>query len=245
MWSFSGAKELSMKRWVPWLVGLAIYGLRITTRLKIHNDQRAAIRDKTGRSYVFAQLHAHQVAAAMYGEAGTGAMVSRSADGEMIVPTLRLCGKTAVRGSSGKARKGGATALHALVQHVTAGWPAVIAVDGPRGPRGVAQKGAAFLAQKTNTPVLPVLVLPRRRWVISKTWDRMQIPKPFTIVDVFFGDPIAVGPDDDVDAIAGRVSMALAELERRHDPVEAVFNLATDKVNATDSTADAPIRHAA
>lgn len=234
-----------MKRWVPWLVGLAIYGLRITTRLKIHNDRRAEIRQSTGRSYVFAQLHAHQVAAAMYGEAGTGAMVSRSADGEMIVPTLRLCGKTAVRGSSGMARKGGATALHALVQHVTAGWPAVIAVDGPRGPRGVAQKGAAFLAQKTDTPVLPVLVIPRRRWVITKTWDRMQIPKPFTTVDVFFGDPIEVGPDDDVDAVAQQVSIALAELERRHDPVEAVFNVATGKVDAIDSAVIASRRRAA
>lgn len=234
-----------MKRWIPWLVGLAIYGLRITTRLKIHNDRRSEIRDSTGRSYVFAQLHAHQVAAAMYGEAGTGAMVSRSADGQMIVPTLRLCGKTAVRGSSGKARKGGATALHALVQHVTAGWPAVIAVDGPRGPRGVAQKGAAFLAQKTQTPVLPVLVLPRRRWLFPKTWDRMQIPKPFTTVDVFFGDPIAVGPEDDIDAVAWRVSVALAELERRYDPIEAAFNVVIEHVDANESEANATIRQAA
>ncbi len=229
-----------MKRWVPWLVGLAIYTLRLTCRLRIHNDRRTEIRQASGRSYVFAQLHAHQIAASMYGEPGTGAMVSRSADGEMIVPTLRLCGKTPVRGSSGKARKGGATAIHALIQHVTTGWPAVIAVDGPRGPRGSVQKGAAFLAQKTGTPVLPVMIIPRRRWVIAKTWDRMQIPKPFTTVDVFFADPIPVGPDDDLDVIAEQVRVSLLAMETERDPVEASFNadFSTDEAIADETIAD-------
>ncbi|MGB7327428.1 MAG: lysophospholipid acyltransferase family protein [Rubripirellula sp.] len=209
-----------MKRIVPWLVGFAVYGLRLTCRVRVHNDPRGRIRSQTGRTYVFAQLHAHQVAAGMFGDPGTGAMVSRSADAEMIVPTLRLCGKTPVRGSSGKSRKGGATALHCLVRHVESGWPAVIAVDGPRGPRGSVQKGAGFLAQKTRTPVLPVLAIPTRRWILGRTWDRMQIPKPFAIVDVYFGEPIDVAADSDMDAIAETVRRSLHELEHNHDPTE-------------------------
>ncbi|QDT07113.1 hypothetical protein K227x_55380 [Rubripirellula lacrimiformis] len=238
-----------MKRLVPWLIGFAVYGLRWTCRVRIHNDPRADIRRRTGRSYVFAQLHSQQVAAGMFGEQGTGAMVSRSADGEMIVPTLRLCGKTPVRGSSGKNRKGGATALHALVKHVQAGWPAVIAVDGPRGPRGVAQKGAGFLAQKTETPVLPVLVVPARRWVFAKTWDRMQVPKPFSMIDIYFGEPITVGPDDDVRRVAETVGHALHALEFKHDPQQrpeppvnlAVIDTDTDLPAGCNRSDDSPI----
>lgn len=208
-----------MKHLVPWLIGLTIYALRLTCRLRIHNDSRAEIRS-SGKLYVFAQLHAHQIAASMYGEYGTGAMVSRSADGEMIVPTLRLCGKIPVRGSSGRASKGGATALQALIRHVNGGRPAVIAVDGPRGPRGHAHKGICFLAQKTNNPVLPVLVIPARRWILSKTWDRLQIPKPFTTVHVYFGDPLDLGQNEDLTDFAKRVERSILALEAEHDPQE-------------------------
>ena len=209
-----------MKRMVPWLIGLAIYAIRWTCRVRVHNDPRGRIRHQTGRTYVFAQLHAHQIAAAMFGDVGTGAMVSRSADGQMIVPTLRLCGKTAVRGSSGKSKKGGATALHALIRHVESGWPAVIAVDGPRGPRGTAQKGAAFLAQKTDTPVLPVITVATRRWTLVKTWDRLQIPKLFASIDVYFGEPIFVSPDADIDEVCEMIQLSLHQLEHQHDPME-------------------------
>ncbi len=221
-----------MKRIFPWLIGFMIFGVRATCRLRIHNDSRERIRQQTGRTYVFAQLHAHQIAASMFGEAGTGAMVSRSADGEMIVPTLRLCGKTAVRGSSGKTRKGGASALVALIQHVNDGWPAVIAVDGPRGPRGYAQKGAGFLAQKTSTPILPVLVIPSRRWIISRTWDRMQIPIPFSTVHVHFGDPIFVNEGDDLDAVADQLGRTLRSMEARIDPAEQPTEIQSDQVDA-------------
>ncbi|TWU56560.1 hypothetical protein Poly51_24760 [Rubripirellula tenax] len=209
-----------MKRLIPWLVGFAIYGIRMTCRVRIHNDPRGRIRRQSGLCYVFAQLHAHQVAAGMFGDVGTGAMVSRSADAEMIVPALRLLGKTPVRGSSGKSQKGGATALHALVRHIEKGFPAVIAVDGPRGPRGLARPGAGFLAQKTTAPVLPVIAIPTRRWVLNRTWDRMQIPKPFSTVDIYFGEPIFVGQDDDTEAIATRVGTSLHELEFTHDSAE-------------------------
>lgn len=231
---------ISMKHLLAWLIGSTCYAIRATCRFRIHNDPRSSVR-KTGRAYVFAQLHAHQVAAGMVGEYGTGAMVSRSADGEMIVPTLRLCGKTPVRGSSGKSRKGGATALYNLIQHVDAGWPAVIAVDGPRGPRGVAQRGAGFLAEKTDTPAIPVIVIPSRRWVVAKTWDRVQFPMPFCVIDVYFGEPIWRNEAEDLDDFASKISLALRDLETKHDPAEAAFH---DPL-PIPKQADASVRRAA
>ena len=196
-----------------------MYAIGRTCRVVLHDDPRPELR-RDGVAYVFAALHAHVVGSAITGDENIGALVSRSGDGEMIVPTLRLHGITPIRGSSGR-RKGGSRAVGELVRHVRGGNSAFVAVDGPHGPRGKVRGGVGLLARRGNAPVLPVVVVPRRRWVLAKAWDRMQIPKPLTRLDVYFAAPMWVAEGEPLDAFAARVSEALHELERRHDPDEA------------------------
>ena len=205
-----------MKRLLAWLIALSMYVLKRTCRYRVFNDQRAEIRAK-GEGYIYAQLHAHQIAAGMYGEPGTLAMVSRSADGDMIVPLLRVFGKQIVRGSSGKS-KGGASALQQMIRRVAQGEVGVIAVDGPRGPRGSVQKGIGMAAKKSGMPVIPVICLPARRFILSKTWDRLQIPLPFCCLSFYFGDPIYVDEQTDLDEFAMELKHVLHDLEAMHDP---------------------------
>ncbi len=120
---------------ISWAIALVVYVLRWTCRLRVHNDSRAAIL-KRGETYVYAVLHAHQVPSIMYAERGAAAMVSRNFDGQFIIPAMRLRGIVPIRGSGqrkGKASKGGLAALQKLIDYVSSGKTACIAVDGPRG----------------------------------------------------------------------------------------------------------------
>lgn len=223
-------------RLVGWLIGIAVFILRMTCRIRVHDDPRPALT-AAGTGHVFAMLHAHQVGASMGAERGTGAMVSRSADGEIIIPALRVGGHIPIRGSSGS-RKGGATALQALMDHVKGGRPAILAVDGPRGPRGSVQKGIGLLARKTDTAVLAVIAVPSRRWIIRQTWDRLQVPKPFSAIHYYFAEPLFPELNEPLEQFAQRVQASLNRLEVSFDPAEASL-LKQDMVTESDSRAAA------
>ena len=208
------------------IVGALIFALRSTCRFYPHDDPRPALK-AAGGVHVYAILHAHQLAAVMGAERGCGAMVSRSADGDMLVPLFRMCGLVPVRGSGRSGRrgteKGGVSALQALIRHVRGGQPATLAVDGPKGPRGHVHGGIALLSQKTGAPVATVVLVPKRRWTLKKTWDRMQIPMPFSRIDGYFGPLLSARDGETVDEFSLRIEMQLRSLEHQHDPDEAVF----------------------
>ncbi len=229
-----GMKRFLLKS-TGWLVGLVVLVLRMTCRIEIHNDPRPSLSSRGGR-HVFALLHAQQVAASMAADRGTGAMVSRSADGEIIVPALRVGGHVPIRGSSGKA-KGGAAALQVLIEHVRGNRPAILAVDGPRGPRGSVQKGIGLLARKTDAAVLAVIAIPTRRWIITRTWDRLQIPKPFSTIHCYFAEPALPRRGESLDQFAKRIETSLAALEKRFDPGQAD----TETVSGDAQVADADV----
>lgn len=213
-------------KWVlPWVFATGIVLLRLTTRVQFHNDARPELRSG-GRRYVFSLLHAHLISATMGTEKGVGVMVSRSGDGEIVIPAITFCGCVPVRGS-GRHRgsdKGGRTALEALVEHVVRGRPALLAVDGPRGPRGKVHKGIAHLGREAQAVVIPVVAIARRRWILHQSWDRIQVPKPFSVIDLHFGQPLQSLPGERLEAFRRRIEAAQRELERRLDPLEACRN---------------------
>ena len=213
-----------MKWLASWGAAIAISLLRSTCRIRVYNDPRPQLR-AAGIPYVYSILHAHQVAITIGAEPGTGAMVSRSADGDIIARALKIRGCIPVRGSGGgkksKHGKGGGTALRKLIEHVHGGRPAVLAVDGPNGPRNQAHRGVAVLASETNAVVLNVVTIPSRRWILSRTWDRLQIPKPFSTIHGYFAEPISRRENETEDEFLRRIETSLNELERSFDPDEA------------------------
>jgi len=204
-----------------WVIALAVLLLKVTCRIVVHDDPRPALRRNRNR-YAYAILHGHQVGAVLAAEAGTAAMVSRSVDGDLLVPSLLVRRVVPVRGSTRHkgVEKGGAAALDELVGHVRGGRPAYLAVDGPRGPRGEVGRGIARLAIEVEGAVITAIPVPRRRWIFERAWDRFQVPKPFTRIDVYFGAVLSPAAGESVEAFRRRVEHELAELERRTDPVE-------------------------
>src|SRR5512143_1801453 len=110
---------------------------RATLRFRVDGDPRPALRH-AGRRYVYAILHAQQLSFILLSDdVPIQAMVSASRDGEWLVSLCRARGIVPVRGSTARngADKGGRAALSVLADGVRAGVPALLAVDGPRGPR--------------------------------------------------------------------------------------------------------------
>ena len=73
-------------------------------------------------------------------------------------------------------------------------------LDGPKGPPHVAKSGAVLLAKKSGNPIMPFVVEARSFWRII-SWDKLQIPKPFTRALVIIAEPIYVAADADNQAI--------------------------------------------
>ncbi|MEL6104844.1 MAG: DUF374 domain-containing protein [Planctomycetota bacterium] len=210
-----------MKRFLPTLVYWLAWVLRKTSPVVVTNDRRGELRD-AGRPYIYAALHAHKFALLMLSDprSSPAAMVSRSGDGDLVAHALEKFGIRPVRGSSG-GRKGGATALIQMVRHMREGKAGVLTVDGPTGPRRSVNPGVAMLAQKTGAPVLPLVLIPRRRLMFKKSWDRTQIPLPLAAIDTTFADPIYPVEGEPAEEFLARIQKALEDLEYQHDPEEA------------------------
>ncbi len=136
-------------------------------------------------------------------------MVSKSFDGEYIARCAQRFGYGIVRGSS---NRGAAKGFADMLKLVNSGTRMVITVDGPRGPVHKAKKGAIVLAKETGIPVVPLHAEAKRFWTVN-SWDKTQIPIPFSRAKIFFGKPIFVPTDADKTVIDAK----RLELERKLD----------------------------
>jgi lysophospholipid acyltransferase (LPLAT)-like uncharacterized protein len=120
-------------------------------------------------------------------------MCSQSRDGDLMTRLEEGLGFRVARGSSGK---GGARALVQMIkaQRDDPGLGSCLAIDGSRGPRGVAQLGTLTLAQKTGGVLLPVAASTAQCWVYRKSWDRTVVPKRHARIRIRIGEPIEVAP---------------------------------------------------
>jgi lysophospholipid acyltransferase (LPLAT)-like uncharacterized protein len=116
------------------------------------------------------------------------AMVSASRDGALLARILEWFDVQPVRGSTSRR---GPQALRELVGWAERGLDLAITPDGPRGPCYQVQEGVVALAQLTALPLLPVGYRLHRK-IRARSWDRFQIPMPFTRVDLVFGNPLLV-----------------------------------------------------
>ena len=185
-----------MSRWLTSdpVLRLGVVALRAHARsLRIHVEGEEALRAHlaAGGRIVLSSWHQR-----FYGGIGYFAryhpviMISQSRDGEVIARLVELLGWTAARGSS---TRGGRDALATLIDELRHRQVAGHIVDGPRGPARKIKPGIAVLAQRTGAYIVPVYVAYARAWE-ARSWDRFQIPRPFSSVLIRFGPPLEVPP---------------------------------------------------
>src|SRR5262245_48270379 len=140
-------------RFLGLLAAFIVICWRLTLRIRVQDDPRPALR-AAGRRYVYAILHAQQLGFILLSDdVPIVAMVSASTDGDWLVPLCHARRIIPARGSTGKG-KGGRAALVEMATAVRRGLPALLAVDGPRGPRGSVHWGVVDLARETDACIV-------------------------------------------------------------------------------------------
>ncbi len=198
---------------VPYLAYVFSSFIKLTTTLSIiHGEHRKGLRDGNQR-FIYAFWHQRQAFFTVSHRGDHMSMlISRSVDGEMIAETIRrCCGVISVRGSSSR---GASDAVRGLIKSLRAGFDIGITPDGPKGPKCEVKEGVMYLAQKLGVPILPITNAQSNRLILRGTWDQFQVPMPFGRSVVVYGEPIVVGPHDDLKAKA-------AELKRSLDSITA------------------------
>lgn len=180
----------------PKLVATPLYGLYrvLCSTLRYREINREAVERVLGHSSCVLPLWHDELFALMQvrQHLKMTAVVSQSNDGEVLTQVLEKLGVACVRGSSSR---GGVKALLAAARKLGEAYQgACITVDGPQGPRHKAKQGAVFLAAKAQVPIIPVRLFMDRPYVFN-SWDRFQVPLPFSGVTVVFGTPWRVEAD--------------------------------------------------
>ncbi len=178
---------------VGWLLGLVARLWLATLRLEVvKSPELAAAGDVP---WVLAFFHGTQFALlAWRRRRETVVLVSHSRDGARQSRALAVLGLIVTRGSS---TRGGATGLRSLISRARDGQRDVaFAIDGPRGPYGVAKPGALAAARALGAVLVPMGVYARRKLVLHRAWDRFQLPLPFSHVTLVLGAPLPVGCRD-------------------------------------------------
>jgi lysophospholipid acyltransferase (LPLAT)-like uncharacterized protein len=144
---------------------------------------------------------------------GIVVITSENYDGEWIARIIQKFGYGTARGSTSR---GGPKALLQLVRDVKSKGVA-FTLDGPRGPAEIAQPGAVWLSKATGNPLLPFHAEAASSWTLG-SWDRTQIPKPFTTVAMAIREPIYVSRDADDRALdEARAALETSLAAARHE----------------------------
>lgn len=146
------------------------------------------------QSFIFVLWHSRIFPLlALHKDQGVVLLISRHRDGGYIADVAEQWGYSTVRGST---QRGGEVGLLGIVRALQGGAIVAVTPDGPRGPAERVQPGAVAAAQHAGVPIVAVGARPSSAWYFH-SWDRMCLPKPLSVIDVVYGEPIEIAPGKD------------------------------------------------
>jgi len=208
-----------------WLAYAIIETVWRTSRLRFVNLERLTTLVREQGAVVPVFWHQHLLMGARFiadrrAELKTGFMISPSVDGQAPTMLAGLYGAHVVRGSGSYT---GMRAVRGVYQAIVKdGISPGITPDGPRGPCYVVQDGVMSLAQLTGLPIIPFSY--RLDWKIRlKSWDRFQIPLPFSRCEMIFEQAIRVpreASDAEREALRQKLEQALNGISAGVSPAD-------------------------
>lgn len=160
-----------------------------TCRVRVHHPENFPDPKKTGKPIIASFWH-YSIVYFFYFFRGyrATAMVSSSRDGEYIAKLAGRFGYTVARGSKNKK---GVEGLRTLFRAIGQGKSCALVADGSQGPPRIAQPGSILLASRSGSPLVP-MAWSTKGYVAVASWDRTVLPKPFSPIDCYYGEPIFV-----------------------------------------------------
>lgn len=182
-----------------------------TLRWEVRGMERLDSIYVSGHRGIFTFWHSCIFSATwMWRRRGIVVMSSQSRDGEYIGRFIKRLGYGTARGSS---TRGGGRALAEMAECLRSDIDAAFTIDGPRGPAYEAKTGAVTLARHTGQAILPFHIVVRR-YVELPSWDRLQIPLPFTRALTLIAEPIYVARDSSDEDVAASQAALQSALDR-------------------------------
>jgi lysophospholipid acyltransferase (LPLAT)-like uncharacterized protein len=141
------------------------------------------------RGFIFSLWHGHLLPLLWFHRhEGAMVLISEHRDGELVARAAKSLGFGLIRGST---TRGAGRALISIGRELQAGHEVAITPDGPRGPARKFAPGALIAAQRSDSFILPTVVVADRAWHL-RSWDRFMIPKPFARLTIAYGKPTKV-----------------------------------------------------
>ena len=186
--SYSFGKRLAIRAaGVAFYLFIKIVGS--TIRFETEGEEYPGSIESSGQLPIYAVWHDRIFAGTCYLQGrGIVFLTSQSFDGEYIARFLQRFGYGVIRGSS---TRGGSRGLVEMIRGMKGGLAMGFTVDGPKGPRYQAKAGPILLAKKTGNPIIP-FIIESSKYLTVNSWDRLQIPLPFTRALMIYGKPIYV-----------------------------------------------------
>ncbi len=184
--------------------------------LRVSYKNKKVIEDlkKNKQNYVLAFWHGTMLLPwFIHRNDGFAALTSKSKDGDLLAKQLKHWKYKVVRGSSSK---GGDVALGVMVDLAKNGYSVAITPDGPRGPEHKFKAGAVIIAKRSGVPVVLMGIGIKSKKKL-KSWDKFQIPNPFSNVKIIYSDPVYVDNKlgfDDTGKIIEECEQKLNELQK-------------------------------
>ena len=149
-----------------------------------------------------------------------GFLISPSVDGTAPAMLVEKIGGHVIRGSSTHT---GARALRDYYETIVKQQVSpAITPDGPRGPVHEFKPGAVMLSQITGKPILPVAVAASRTFTFN-TWDKFELPLPFSRVAIVYGEPVKIARTSNAEALAALQGQMAARLLALRGEAEALL----------------------
>ena len=188
-------QQSRLKRFQVSAIAAVLYPIIVvlgwTLRWRVEGREHLEALTSAGRPYIVSFWHGRILPMMLFFRGYDIVVItSDNFDGEWIGRIVRRFGFGTARGSSSRNAR---VALREMIRDVRAGRSTAFTLDGPRGPARVAKPGAAWLASATGAPLLPCHAEATPCWELH-SWDRAQIPKPFSRVVLVIGKPVAVPP---------------------------------------------------
>ena len=201
-------------------VGLKIASSLINVLLKtvrirkINSDVISDLENKK-QNFVIAFWHGSMLLGwYLHKDKNCSSLVSKSKDGDILNAILEKWNYRVVRGSS---RDGGKAALELMLQLVNDGFSLAITPDGPTGPIHKMKAGAVIISQRCEVPLILAGIAIKNKWTLN-SWDRFEIPKPFSKSVVVFSNPIMINKNFNYEETNSKIKeyeLLLIELQKK------------------------------
>ena len=193
---------------LSWLLHVFLWFILKTCKIKVINEDVFNDAVKSPNPVFICCWHRYFIYAAHYfniTKKSIWAVSSTHRDSEILAHILVRWGFQLIRGSSRRGWRHVLTRMMALYKDKNT----IIAItnDGPTGPPFVAKKGSASLAHKAGAQMIAISGVSSGFWSL-KSWDKTQIPKPFSTIYLRFSKPFVKfeNPDNESEEISNYIN---------------------------------------